>query len=298
MKQILILSITLLVCMSCSKRIDSDDPGNGMTLLELKIQGQLGTAVIERDYDECRATVYVMDRLDFPYGAVPVVGVVVSHGATASVKPGETLNFSNPERRARITVTSGSGKSLVWNIYLKAYDAFYVGEWALVNVKLHCNQRVSGSGDGAWDTPLNGSEFGSFGLPEYDDHVIITMDDEPKDNMLTGTITHTAGLDGEYGHFWGVYPPYSEEAPLDMDPRLRHLLPPGKASWKLDLTTGQMRITKDNVTSTMIFGTDEWDNTLFRFPLLSAGGEPSRDGFYDNMWRSSTELFYVMVKIN
>ena len=298
MKQSLILSMALLGCLSCAKAIDSNDPGNGMTLLELKVQGQLGTAVIERDYDECRATVYVMDRLDFPYAAVPVVGVVVSHGATASVKAGETLNFSNPERRARITVTSGSGKSLVWNIYLKAYDAFYVGEWAIVNVKLHCNQRVSGSGDGAWDTPLNGSEFGSFGLGEYDDHVIITMNDEPEDNMLTGQITHTAGLDGEYAHFWGVYAPYSEEAPLDMDPRLRHLLPPGEASWKLDLTTGQMRITKDNVTSTMIFGTDEWDNTLFRFPLQNAGGEPSRDGFYDNMWRSSTELFYVMVKIN
>ena len=114
---------------------------------------------------------------------------------------------------------------------------------------------------------------------------------------LTGTITNTPGLDGEYGHFWGVYSPYSEAEPLDMDPRLRYLLPPGEASWKLELTTGQMRITKDNITSTMIFGTDEWDNTLFRFILPDAGGEPARDGFYDNMWRSSTELFYVMIKI-
>ena len=124
MKKILILATALLGCICCTKAIDSDDPGNGMTLLELKIQGQLGTAVIERDYDECRATVYVMDRKDFPFSAVPVVGVVVSHGASSSVKAGQTLNFSNPERRARITVTSGSGKSLVWNIYLKAYDAF------------------------------------------------------------------------------------------------------------------------------------------------------------------------------
>lgn len=297
MKAIRWIIILLPLVLACTKTIDKNVVSNELSLLEIKIQGQLGTAVIERDFDEARATVYVMDSPGFPYSAVPVEGIVVSACAKASVKSGETLNFSNPERRAKITVTAESGKTLDWWIYLEPYDAFYVGEWAIVNIKLHCNQRVSGSGDGAWDTPLNGSEFGTSGLPEYDNHVIITMNPEPEDNMLTGTITNTPGADGEYGHFWGVYSPYSEESPLDMDPRLRHLLPPGESTWKLELTTGQMRITKDNVTSTMIFGTDEWDNTLFRFPLPDAGGEPSRDGFYDNMWRSSTDLYYVMIKI-
>ena len=281
-----------LVVPSCTKTIDKEVMSNEVTLLEIKIKGQLGSAVIERSFDEAKATVYIMDRPDYPFAAAPVEGIVVSSGASASVSAGQTLNFSNPERRARITVTAESGKTLEWNIYLAPYDAFYVGEWAIVNIKLHCNQRVSGSGDGVWDTPLNGSEFGTSGLPEYDNHVIITLNP-----TLTGTITNTPGLDGEYGHFWGVYAPYSAESPLDMDPRLRHLLPPGEATWKLELSTGQMRITKDNITSTMIFGTDEWDNTLFRFILPDAGGEPSRDGFYDNMWRSSTELFYVMIKI-
>lgn len=293
----LLLLLPLAAMLSCTKTIDKKVVGNEVSLLEIKIKGQLGAAVIERDLDEARATVYIMDSPDYPFAAAPVEGIVVSAGASASVSTGQTLNFSNPERRARITVTAESGKTLDWNIYLAPYDAFYVGEWAIVNIKLHCNQRVSGSGDGAWDTPLNGSEFGTFGLAEYDNHVIIKMNPEPEDNTLTGTITNTAGLDGEYGHFWGVYAPYSEAEPLDMDSRLRYLLPPGEAEWKLELTTGQMRITKDNITSTMIFGTDEWDNTLFRFILPDAGGEPSRDGFYDNMWRSSTELFYVMIKI-
>ena len=293
----LLLLLPLAAMLSCTKTIDKKVVGNEVSLLEIKIKGQLGAAVIERDLDEARATVYIMDSPDYPFAAAPVEGIVVSAGASASVSTGQTLNFSNPERRARITVTAESGKTLDWNIYLAPYDAFYVGEWAIVNIKLHCNQRVSGSGDGAWDTPLNSSEFGTFGLAEYDNHVIIKMNPEPEDNTLTGTITNTAGLDGEYGHFWGVYAPYSEAEPLDMDSRLRYLLPPGEAEWKLELTTGQMRITKDNITSTMIFGTDEWDNTLFRFILPDAGGEPSRDGFYDNMWRSSTELFYVMIKI-
>ena len=77
---------------------------------------------------------------------------------------------------------------------------------------------------------------------------------------------------------------------------LRHLLPPGESQWTLDLTTNQMKITQNNVSSTMIFGT-EGNNRLFRFLLPSAAGEPGRDSFYDNMWRSSTELFYVMYKV-
>jgi len=297
MKKFLLAIASVVAMAGCEKTIDKELVGNELSLLEIKIQGQMGTAVIERDFDEARATVYVLERPDYPFSAVPVEGIVVSRGASASISKGETLNFSNPERRARITVTSESGKTLDWYIYLEMYDAFYVGEWAIVNLKLHCNQRVAGVGDGAWDTPLNGSEFGTFGIPEYDNHIIISLDEEPGDNMLTGTIENTAGADGEYAHFWGVFAPYSEEKPLDMDPRLRHLLPPGLATWKLDLTTGQMKITKDNVTSTMIFGTDEWDNTLFRFLLPDAGKEPSQNGFYDNMWRSSTELFYVVQRI-
>lgn len=293
---LIIIAAAALALTSCVKTIDRTLPGNERSLLEIKIQGQLGKAVIERDEDECSATVYVMAMADYPYSAVPVEGIVVSEGATPSVGKGGTLNFSNPERRAKITVTSESGKTLDWFIYLETYDPFYVGEWRIIEVKLFCNQRVSGSGDGSWTTQLSGAEFGTYGLPEYDDHIIINMNPEPQDNTLLGTMEHTAGKDGEYGHFWGVYPPYSIETPLDMDPRLRHLLHPGESSWKLDLTTGQMEITKDNITSTMIFGT-EGDNVTFRFILPDAGKEPSQNGFYDNMWRSSVELFYVVYKI-
>ena len=230
----------------------------------------MGTAIIDRDGSRATATVYILETPGFAYDRVPVKGIVVSEGASASVGNGDVLNFSNPERRARITVTSRSGHRLDWWIYLETYDPFFLGTWRIVDVKLACNQRVSGVGDGAWTTQLSSGEFGTYGLPEYDDRV--------------------------NGNFWGVYAPYSVEAPLDMNPRLRHLLPPGESQWALDLTTNQMKITQNNVSSTMIFGT-EGNNRLFRFLLPSAAGEPGRDSFYDNMWRSSTELFYVMYKV-
>lgn len=255
----------------------------------------MGTATIDRDGSRATATVYILETPGFAYDRVPVKGIVVSEGASASVGNGDVLNFSNPERRARITVTSRSGHRLDWWIYLETYDPFFLGTWRIVDVKLACNQRVSGVGDGAWTTQLSSGEFGTYGLPEYDDRVTITLG-EISDNELTGTLVHSAGDDGAYGNFWGVYAPYSVEAPLDMNPRLRHLLPPGESQWTLDLTTNQMKITQNNVSSTMIFGT-EGNNRLFRFLLPSAAGEPGRDSFYDNMWRSSTELFYVMYKV-
>lgn len=289
-------AVLLTLAVACNKTIDEDLSGNERTLLELRVEGQMGTAITERDGDRATATIYILDQDDYDYSQVTVTGIVLSTGATADIQAGDVLNFSNPERRARIRVTSASGQVLDWWIYLETYDPFYLGTWRIVDVKLACDQHVSGVGDGSWNTQLSGAEFGEYGLPEYDDRVTITLG-EITDNALTGTLVHDAGEDGEYGNFYGVMAPYSVEEPLDMNPRLRHLLPPGESQWTLDLTTNQMKITQNNVTSTMIFG-EEGGNTLFRFILPDASGEPSRDNFYDNMWRSSTELFYVMYKVS
>ena len=219
-----------------------------------------------------------------------------SSTATAAGPPQRSISSKLPASPTTgFPSRESSSRRLDWWIYLETYDPFFLGTWRIVDVKLACNQRVSGVGDGAWTTQLSSGEFGTYGLPEYDDRVTITLG-EISDNELTGTLVHSAGDDGAYGNFWGVYAPYSVEAPLDMNPRLRHLLPPGESQWTLDLTTNQMKITQNNVSSTMIFGT-EGNNRLFRFLLPSAAGEPGRDSFYDNMWRSSTELFYVMYKV-
>ena len=292
----MIAVLAAVMAVSCSKTIDCELADRDVSLLEIRFNGQMGTAVIERTDESATATVYVLGTPGFDWSAVEIEGVVVSSGASASVAKGDRLNFSNPERRASLVVTSKSGNSMKWWIYLKPYDAFYVGRWRIIDVKLCCNQRLAGCGEGAWETQLSGSEFGSFGKSEYDNRIQIDINEGVTDNKLTGTITNEAGADGEYAHFWGVLSPYSVEAPLDMDPRLRHLLPPGTSDWELDLTTNKMSITKDNITSVMTFG-ERGDNRLFRFSLPSAAGEPSQNGFYDNMWRSSYELYYEVYKM-
>lgn len=296
MKRFAVLAVMAVSLAGCVRKIDSPLAGRDVSLLEIRLKGQMGTAVIERTEESASATVYVMASGGFDWSAVEVEGIVVSHGASASVEAGDRLDFNNPERKASVTVSSPSGNSLRWWISIKPYDAFYVGRWRVIDVKLCCNQRLAGCGEGAWETQLSGSEFGSYGRPEYDNRIQIDVNEGVRDNKLTGTITNEAGADGEYAHFWGVLSPYSVGSPLDMDSRLRHLLPPGTAEWELDLTTNKMSITKDNVTSVMTFG-ERGENRIFRFALPSAAGEPSQNGFYDNMWRSSYELYYEVYKM-
>ena len=301
MKRTGLYAALAIVCMAagCTKTIDREVPRHEVELLEISLGGQMGTAVIERGRDGANATVFIMESASFDYSKVKVEGIVVSYGATASVSKGETLNFSNPERRAKITVTAPAGTQQVWWVYLQPYDAFYVGTWRIEQIRLCCNQRLAGCGEGAWESPLNGSEFGGFCIPEYDNRITIEMNEGVVNNKLTGQITNAAGGDGEWGNFYGVLAPYSSDEPLDMNPRLRHLLPPGTADWELDLTTGKMSITKDNITSTMTFDDAAAGSSTrrFRFILPSAAGEPSLNGFYDNMWRSSYELYYEVYKL-
>ena len=61
MKKYLIPTALLLVTAlsSCTKTIDEDLSGNERSLLELRVEGQMGTAIIDRDGSRATATVYI-----------------------------------------------------------------------------------------------------------------------------------------------------------------------------------------------------------------------------------------------
>lgn len=289
----------ILFGVSCTKEIDQELVSKERAVLELKLEGQLGNATITREGQKGKIEVYIIDTNDFPYANVNVQGIVVSSHATASVAAGGALDFYNLERKATITVTSESGEPMNWTVYLIPYDAFYTGTWKIEDIKIYVDQHISGSGDGKWDTQMKGSEFGDFSLPEYDNIITVNMNPNLVNGEFTGTITNEMGADGEYGSFMGVYPgEYTIEDPLDMNPRLRYLIPTGESTWVLNITTNEMKITKNNITSTMTFGSDSWGNTLFNFALPNAAGDPAGTTFYNNFWRSSYKFSYILKKID
>lgn len=298
MKTLKHIAIILSLCAAtaCEKDIDRVEPSNECSILDIRLAGQLGRAEIERTDDaQGSVTLYVLERADFPWAEVEVEALALSVHASADVAEGSRLDFRNPERKARIIVRSQTGKQVLWNVYLKPYDPFYVGEWEIVDVKIYVDQNLSGNGTGAWNTSMGGSEFGMFGAAELDNRITVELDDEMVDGKFTGRIINDAGADGAYGSFLGIYPgEYTADDPLDMNPRLRHLLPAGEAEWTLDLSSGEMRITKNNISSTMTFSRDASGNVFFDFALPDASGDVAGNNFYNNFWRSSWKFSYIV----
>lgn len=301
MKNLKYIFLLLLACSllsACTKEIDNEEPSNECSVLDIELYGQLGKATIERlDDNQGVITLYIFEQPDYPWAGVTVEALALSAYATADVNEGDKLDFRNPERKARIIVRSQTGKQVLWTVFLKPYDPFYVGTWAIADIKIYVDQNISGSGTGKWDTSMGGSEFGKFSSPEFDNVITITMNDEMADGKFTGKILNDAGSDGLYGSFMGVYPgEYTEDAPLDMNPRLRHLLPAGEADWMLDLSTNEMKISKNNITSTMTFSRDASGNVFFDFALPNAASDTSGSNFFNNFWRSSYRFSYFVEK--
>ena len=295
-KRLVMLATALMLAGACTKDIDRTLPSNECSILDIRLAGQLGRADIARiDEERGTVTLYMFERSDFPWSAVEIEALALSSGATSDIAEGETLDFRNPERRARIVVRSQSGREVAWSICIEPYDPFYVGVWQIVDVKIYVDQNISGTGTGRWDTSMGGSEFGASGAAELDNRIVISMDEEMIDGRFTGRIINDAGPDGAYGSFLGVYPgEYTVENPLDMNPRLRHLLPVGESEWTLDLATGQMRIEKNNIASVMTFTRSSSGEIFFDFALPDASGDTPGNNFYNNFWRSSWKFTYIV----
>lgn len=292
----IVFILPLLFVASCTKQINVDIPSNECSILDIRVFGQLGKPEIVRiDDTSGEVTLFINKTDDYPWSEVKVESIALSAYAGSDLGEEAVLDFYNPQRKAVIKVTSQTGKSVDWTVILKPYEAFYAGVWKVIDAKIYVDQNISGCGTGSWGTPMNGAEFGLYFAPELDNIITIEMNSEMVDGKFTGTITNDAGADGLWGEFKGVWPgEYPEDAPLDMNPRLRHLLPAGESEWVLDLTTNEMKITNRNITSTMTFETDEWSNMVFVFNLPDASQEIGGSNFYDNFWRSSYRFTYIV----
>ena len=292
----IIIPALLILSAACTKDMDKEIPSNECSILDIRVYGQLGKAEIRRiDDTSGEVTLFINKTDDYPWSAVKVEAIALSAYAHSDLGKEAVLDFYNPERKAVIRVTSQTGKSVDWTIMLKPYDAFYVGRWQVIDAKIYVNQNISGCGTGSWETSISGDEFGLFASAELDNVITVSMFPEMTDGKFTGTIVNDAGADGAWGEFKAVWPgEYSEEEPLDMTSRLRHLIPEGESSWILDLTTNEMKITRNNITSTMTFDTDYWGNMLFSFSLPDASSDVEGSNFYNNYWRSSYKFCYSL----
>ncbi len=265
------LVAAMLLLFSCQKDpledIESGDWNHERNVLSINVQNQIGPAAITRNESTQKITVYVdPDGLD--YAAVKINSLILSYKATADVEEGGTLNFDNPEYKSQITVTSQTGRSLTWDIILEPYEWFYVNEWKIKEQRIFVSQEWGS----AWDEDITGVIADAA---KEMDNTIEIIKDGIRDGRPYGRIINGSGEDGEYGSF-----KLSED--VDLNPKLRHLIPIGESDWEINLDTNVMTISKDGATSSAKV-TKEGDGVRLEYALQTH--DPRWDyGAYDNYW--------------
>lgn len=247
----------------------------GNSITNFSVKDQLGDASID---DENKEVVVVISDNGADISAIELINLGLSYGAKANVEVGQTLDFSD-NNTATITVTSESGDDAVWSVKLSVIPNL-AGAWGIPSQVIFVEQE--------WGSAFSKNMTDDFAnaSKENDNEVVIVQDGQ-ETGKLFGTITNNAGTDGEYGDY-----NISDDDAVDMNYKLRHLLPAGESYWELDLSTLVISIgaSSDEITSTAkVVPTDS--GLTLQFALTYKDNEPTWNyNNYDNYMCWSTQF--------
>ncbi len=234
-----------LILTGCVKdmqdELNEGDWNHERSILSLKFENQVGQAVIERIDDttgEVRVTLNVgaIDDLS----KVTVESIILSYQATASVDKSETLDFSNPERKATITVTSPLGESRTYTIYMTEFRESLEGSWKINNMVVYGGTgpeygggRVYGLMDKSWCWYDDYSP-----AKEYDNSLTFTLEHITDEGNTMGTCVNDPGPDGKYADF--IFKASSNpETHMDVDKKdYYRKIPEGESQWIRNYAAG------------------------------------------------------------
>jgi len=237
--------LCVIILQSCVKDMQDDLNDGGWnherSLLGLKFKNQVGQAEIERIDDvngEITVTLNVGAITDL--SKVEVESIQLSYQASASVTKGGTIDFSNPERKATIGVTSASGETREYTIYATEFRESLEGTWSINNFVLFGGTgpewgggRVYSFMDKSWCWYDDYSP-----AKEYDNTLTFTGEEITDEGNTKGKCMNDAGADGTYANF--VFKAASNpENGVDVD--MKHYyrqIPEGESIWVRNYALG------------------------------------------------------------
>ncbi|MRT93712.1 hypothetical protein [Ancylomarina sp. 16SWW S1-10-2] len=291
-----LLNIFLIVLVASMAACTSDPledlDGNGWkkerNVVSVLLEGQIGTAIIEREADDAKITLTANLASITDISKVEIEGIEFSYGATSSSLAGTTLDFTSGS--TSISVVSGAGETLDWKVVLNPFINEIEGSWTISSYYIKWDD-----GNG-WGN-AGGSELNSLlaaSTPGLDD--IITFgpvegaDDEGR---VYGNFERTTGADGEVASF--IY----ERTNEDWTSRFNQI-PVGSGEWLLN-KDNSITITVDGMSyTTLIF--EKTDDSNLKLPLAPGApdsGKINWDDYYGdhtNKFCVTTELYYELVK--
>ncbi|MGI4870902.1 MAG: hypothetical protein ACRYFX_06960 [Janthinobacterium lividum] len=160
-------------------------------------KGQIGIAEIARTTgDTSKATVYVVKGTD-----ISKLSLTIETSYKASVAPGSgsITNFAASKGKVIYTVTSESGENRIWLVQVKEYQSDLDGVWRVNQFKF---QYFIGEGQSwGWNGTKNLTDNMPNASKEMDNTIEFTVTGVTATGNLTGTFTHSAGPDGQYGDY-------------------------------------------------------------------------------------------------
>ena len=268
-----LILITATVLQSCIKDPLEDIAIGGWnherTVISIMFENQVGKATIENT----DATTGVI-TLAINVSAIPDLSNVklnkleMSYQAKSTLTIDQTMNFQNATKSGIITITSTTGETRDYTIYVTEFTETILGVWDIKALTVYGGTGPGYGGGGVLsliDKPWCWSTVNSP-TTECDNSLTFTLDSISEVGNTYGKVVNNTGVDGKYADF--IFSGENPENPLktiDVT-KLYRQIPIGTAHWMRDYAKGTVVFT-DSIgkitTGTFIAaGTEDLGNSL------------------------------------
>lgn len=259
-------------------------------IVSILVEGQIGTAIIERDADNAQIKIFAKVENIVDISKVEIKNIQLAYGASTTNEVGTTLDLTSGS--AIITVNSGAGKSLDWKVSVSPFKSDLEGSWFVGDIRMYCDMFTWES----WGWEKNESIFGYLPElgPEWDNEIIFTVEGADEKGNPFGNYEHSAGNDGLYGNFGDA------SRGWDFNDRFRKL-PIGKGTWLRDFERNKVVITDENrveheLDLDVLIETNEV-KLESELPYLSdLFSWSNTDWSYEELSHMSNPMWYVLTK--
>lgn len=300
----------------CVKDLQDDVNAGGWnherSITGITFENQVGTAVIETVSDT-EGTVEVSINI----AAVPDLSAVkidkleLSYQATASVQPGDVLNFENESRSASIVVTATTGEQREYVVTVSEFMEDLVGTYDVTGLMVYAGTGPEYGGAAVMalsDKPWCWSEI--YGPQvECDNVLTFTMTDISEEGNTSGICVNDAGIDGKYADFIFLGSGNKENPGVDIDlAGFYRQIPVGESKWERDYAANTLSfIDKDGRRTTgtlQTAGTEDLgnglsmtiDNQAFSFTLSGTDDWTNIYSDYDKFVKNPRRLWVLVTK--
>ncbi|MBW8331814.1 MAG: hypothetical protein K0M40_07330 [Prolixibacteraceae bacterium] len=270
------------------KEIEEGDWNNERNVINIKLENQVGKAVIER-IDDQKGIINLTINVDAvpDLSSIKMSSIQLSYGATSSVNIGDPLNFENASKSTTMTVTSPTGKTREYTIIATSFKETILGTYKITDLIVYGGTGPEYGGGGVmamtskpWIWPETGGP-----AAELDNTLTFTLSGITDEGNTYGKVVNNAGTDGLFADFTYILDPVT-----DVSNHYRKI-PTEEGEWSRNYTTGAISFTfPDGKTTSCTFigaGTEDLGNgkskittsNAFRFTL---SGKDDWDKIYSD----------------